>query len=276
MLHVPIAYALPDPVLTEINGSAPIASTKKYSYGARNMIDRRSTTAWCTREHRASKAWIQLAATPGMWTGLGLINGYARSEKTFKENSRAKKIAIYADGKFVREFPVADTLEPQWLSFGPIRAISLKLTVDETYRGEHDDDLCITEIFTDNKVIGTWSKIDEISRHVGNRSLNPADQPLLRDIHADEAAANSFLHALALYTSGIKEPGLRMLLDLIYEVDQEKDVDVELLEGAIKVVQYFKYSPKVVRISGVTSGRSCAKGLLMRTRCLLSLSAPKI
>ena len=38
-----------------------------------------------------------------------------------------------------------------------------------------------------------------------------------------------------------------MLLDLIYAADQEKEVDVELLEGLTSlVVQYFKYNPKVV------------------------------
>ncbi len=251
LMHLQIALASPD--FSRIDGSASIPQTKKYSYEAANMLDRKSTTAWCTREHRHGKAWIELSArTPSVWTGLGLVNGYARSEQSFKGNSRVKKIGVYADGKFVREFAVADTAMPQWLAFGPVHADSLKLVVDETYKGERDDDLCITELILDSKVISVWTKLDKIARHVGNRSLNSAEigklyQPLLRDAHAGEAAQNSFLHAVALYTSGQNEVELRMLLDLIYEADQERDVDVELLEAATSlIVQYFKYSPRVV------------------------------
>ncbi len=134
LANVSLGYASSG-VLHE-EGSAPIPSSAKYSYQLHNLHDRAANTAWCTQEHRDGLAWFGFGADENRtWTGIGIINGYGKDRHSYLQNSRAKKVAIYLDGAFLKEFQLKDTGEIQWLSFKPKMARKLKVVVKEVYRG---------------------------------------------------------------------------------------------------------------------------------------------
>jgi len=102
---------------------------------------------------------------------IGIINGYAKSEETFKNNNRAKKIKItipkiphyltlgklpdnvhiqypetaMKDKTFIME--LKDTAQMQYLQFDePVPVKKVELEILEVYRGEKYNDTCISEV----------------------------------------------------------------------------------------------------------------------------------
>ena len=105
---------------------------------------------------------------------LMIVNGHARNETTWKNNSRVKTLRFYVDGEPWRDLQLKDTIKPQIFNFGegekiypaksgkkiPLdaddekRGISAYKTdfsfeIIEVYRGDKYDDTCITGIAFD-------------------------------------------------------------------------------------------------------------------------------
>lgn len=242
------------PGMIQAEGSLPIQASANHSYELHNLLDGEAGTAWCTRAHRTGSAWFGLLANDKRtWEGFGIINGYARDEKSFKKNARVKTLAIYLDGKLLREIEMKDSPRPQWVSFSAQNARELKLEVREVYAGEHDDDLCVSELIKDERVVNVWYALDGISKKAGRRSLSPKEisdlyKPLLHDIDVNRPVDQShFVRGVALYVNGKGEVELRMLLDMLYQADLAKNLNVELMdELTARLIPYFESNPQAV------------------------------
>ncbi len=243
------------PAEARIMGSAAVRPSGENSYELRNLTDRDPGAAWCTRAHRADGAWLGVQGNDGArtWPGFGLINGDARDDQAFSRTTRAKKIGIYADGKLVREVKVADTRRPQWFALDNVRASELKLVVEETRRGAHNDDLCIAELIFDPEVINAWERLDGIAQQGGNRALSPPEikklyGPLMKDLYFSEQYGGVLGPALTLYTASGSETELRMLLNIAYLSGQAKALPGGFSDGLLDRIAntYFKYHPRAV------------------------------
>jgi Hom_end-associated Hint./Nicotine adenine dinucleotide glycohydrolase (NADase). len=98
-------------------------------------------------------------------TKIIIANGYVKSEKAYRENSRVKKLKLYLDDKPFAILNLEDSRREQTFEFEPIgrkRPINvdwkeldklpkwtLKFEILEIYQGEKYDDVAISEIYFD-------------------------------------------------------------------------------------------------------------------------------
>ena len=99
-------------------------------------------------------------------TKIIIANGYVKSEKAFRENSRVKKLKMYIDDKPVAILNLEDIRSEQIFEFEPIGKErpsknanweeleklpkwTLKFEILEVYQGDKYDDVAISEIYFD-------------------------------------------------------------------------------------------------------------------------------
>jgi hypothetical protein len=83
-----------------------------------------------------------------LW-GFEVVNGYARDERTWRNNGRVREMVLHVDGRPVRRIVLHDTMRPQHITFDgvPVRAGSaITLEIRYVYRGERFADTAISEL----------------------------------------------------------------------------------------------------------------------------------
>jgi hypothetical protein len=93
-------------MIESIRASSTLPPTAHTSYNVENLLDGRSDTAWIEGRPGIGKGeWIEIVFKPGVEIrGIGLLNGYAKSPQTLRENGFVRKIHM-------RCVPKADWLE---------------------------------------------------------------------------------------------------------------------------------------------------------------------
>lgn len=93
-------------------------------------------------------------------TEIKIVNGYVKSEKAWRENSRVKQLKLYIDGVPTALLNLEDTRNEQSFTVEPIGNSdrenlkdkpwwTLKFEITEVYKGEKYEDTAITEIYFD-------------------------------------------------------------------------------------------------------------------------------
>jgi hypothetical protein len=134
-------------------------------YVARNIQDIDPTTAWVegvkgdgigeTISFYTNKGHNQGEAF--LIDSIGIINGYAKSPATFKNNGRVKKLFIRFDvdndyepeynKPLVKPVMLSDSPDMQIIRFKtPIKATDIEFKIAEVYKGEKFDDTAISEV----------------------------------------------------------------------------------------------------------------------------------
>jgi hypothetical protein len=84
-------------------------------------------------------------------TQVKIANGYVKSEKAYRENSRVKKLKMYIDNNPFAVLKLEDRRIEQIFDFEPIGSQTAKWTIKfeilEVYQGDKFDDTAITEIY---------------------------------------------------------------------------------------------------------------------------------
>lgn len=134
-------------------------------------------SASCSHDLSYKTAWIE--GIPGYGEGeylvyhfppenpritkIIIVNGYVKSEKNWRENSRVKKLKMYINDKAFAILNLSDTRQEQTFSFDPIGNgdrknlemlkskpwWTMKFEIMEVYKGDKYDDTAITEIYFD-------------------------------------------------------------------------------------------------------------------------------
>ena len=81
--------------------------------------------------------------------GLYLFNGYRKSLKHWKENSRVKKLKVIVNGQDYVVLNLADTDRFQTADFGEIKVkkgTSIRLEIVEVYPGSKYKDVALSEL----------------------------------------------------------------------------------------------------------------------------------
>ena len=126
-----------------------VRSGNAYDVSADTVVDGRLDTAWNTYG-RSVGEWISFAmpdGREGRMAGLRIVNGYAKSDKTYKQNARARTVALYCDSQLVERFTIEDhdALQTFYLA-EPAHGKMFRMVIEEVYSGSKYSDLCITEI----------------------------------------------------------------------------------------------------------------------------------
>lgn len=132
------------------------------SYEAYNLFDRDPSTAWVVgakkfekfeKETEGHYPRMVSISTPYLLERLVITNGYAKSEESWRNNARAKTIAIMGctEGSNLADNlysgTLSDTSEPQTVILRKTgRYDYYNLIIEDYYPGEKWDDVCISEI----------------------------------------------------------------------------------------------------------------------------------
>lgn len=150
-------------------GNTATSSLKPYkgiTYGAENIHDLDYQTAWVEGVPgygTGEKVTYHFPPQTPRITDIIIINGYVKSEKAWKENSRVKTLKMYLNDQPYALLHLEDSRNEQYFTVTPIgnadRENWEKLTalpwwsatfeIIEVYPGEKYDDTAITEIYFD-------------------------------------------------------------------------------------------------------------------------------
>lgn len=146
--------------LAVVNASSQLRADRLGDYGAASAIDGSVGTPWCEgATGDGAGEWIELTFPgPVEVTAIGVDVGYDRladdaehPERLFTDNQRLKQasliftdaqqaMVVFEDVRGVQKVSLADAPN------GPIVTSTIRLIIDEIYRGERFQDTCIAEI----------------------------------------------------------------------------------------------------------------------------------
>lgn len=121
-------------------------------YGAGSAFDGDRHSAWVEgRPHEGTGEWIEYLFEDAMVVQtLEIISGYAKSNKTFRDNARPAMVKVHADDVPVGSVRLADTPDPQIIRLPePVSAQFLRLEITDVYPGRKYKDLAISELWVD-------------------------------------------------------------------------------------------------------------------------------
>ena len=148
------------------SASSELKSFKKISYAAKNIHDLSYKSAWIEGVDGYGIGEFVVyhfpPQTPRITTVI-VVNGYVKTDKSWKENSRVKKLKMYVNGEAFAILNLDDSKVQQYFSFKPIGIAersdwdalkkmdwwTMKFEILEVYPGEKFDDTAITEIYFD-------------------------------------------------------------------------------------------------------------------------------
>jgi len=147
-----------------ISASSSLSAQSNVNYRANNIHDLNYKTAWVEGvKGYGIGEWIMYhfpPQTPRI-TELIVVNGYAKSEQTWKDNSRVKKLKMSINGKPFAILALANSRQEQHFKIEPVGNAdrkdleklqkqpwwTIKFEIMDVYKGDKYDDTAITEIY---------------------------------------------------------------------------------------------------------------------------------
>lgn len=152
--------------LDTLSASSELKANKEISYDAKNAHDLSYKTAWIEGVDGygiGEKLTYHFPPQNPRITKIIIVNGYVKSEKTWRENSRVKKLKMYLDGKPYAIMNLEDSRNEQEFEVDPIGESqrenwdelltkswwTMDFEILEVYKGDKYADTAITEIYFD-------------------------------------------------------------------------------------------------------------------------------
>lgn len=152
--------------LGDLSASSELKPEHRLSYLAKNAHDLSYRTAWIEGVPGYGVGEYLIYRFPPenpRITNVIVINGYIKSDKAWRENSRVKKLKMYVNGQPYAILNLEDSKQEQIFGVEPIghgnrtdreklskmSETVLKFEITEVYPGEKYDDTAITEIYFD-------------------------------------------------------------------------------------------------------------------------------
>ncbi len=162
MMRTGVVFDWPDfdeGLTFSVRASSALAPEGRRTYGAANVSDRRLATAWAEGAAGTGvgeRLTFRLdRADPGVDVdgmvigGCDVVNGYARTEATWRANGRARDLLVLLNGRPVRRLTLADVRTPQQILWAPIPfsvGDELTLEIRSVYAGAQYEDTALTEV----------------------------------------------------------------------------------------------------------------------------------
>ncbi len=121
-------------------------------YEPKMAADDNLATAWVEGAPGSGAGqWIEYVfTTPSKAQTLNIVNGYAKSKASFRNNERIRSFRIEVDDRTVHTGRLADTSRRQTIRLRePVRGTIWRLHVVDTYPGAKWKDLAVTEFWID-------------------------------------------------------------------------------------------------------------------------------
>lgn len=146
-------------IIKSVEATSTLPVSSETNYEAVNLHDFDLRTTWATDVNGGVNASIKFCFPPSeilSVTHLEIYNGYQKSETAWKNNSRAKKMEVFINGKSTYFLELQDTIKMQRFHIGQQFSpkgedLVIELKVLEVYKGGKYQDLCISEINFDGE-----------------------------------------------------------------------------------------------------------------------------
>lgn len=149
----------------KVSASSALEAQGELSYEAGNILDRDRKDAWVEGAEgngigesvTITKSYDIGTDSEGydciFFTDLCIVNGYARDEETFKNNSRVKSLKMYFNDEYVCDLELEDTMKPQYISLSGLHLSAqnkeestFRFEIGDVYPGDKYEDTAITGI----------------------------------------------------------------------------------------------------------------------------------
>jgi hypothetical protein len=119
----------------------------KNTYGPEHLTGT-SDGAWCEGVPGPGAGQsVTFHQKPANMVGTVMItNGYARDEKSFRNNGRVKRARIETSGGHKTEITLKDERRPQAIKLKPARVEWIRLTIIDVYPGASAEDTCLSMV----------------------------------------------------------------------------------------------------------------------------------
>lgn len=146
-----------------LTASSELRPQGRLSYSAKHAHDLSSRTAWIegVPGHGIGEFLVyHFPPENPRITTITIINGYVRTAKAWRENSRVKRLLMYLNNEPFAMLNLEDSRHEQLFRFEPMGHLdrdilatkpwwAMKFEIVEVYEGEKYDDTAITEIYFD-------------------------------------------------------------------------------------------------------------------------------
>jgi|GEM_PF-1278901 len=143
----------------EWTASSTLAPQGKNRYNVTNLQSTDPSLAWCEGvkgqgigERVNAKI---IASDSAHIKSLVIVNGYAKDQTTWQNNSRIKTLRLYVGGKHLSDLHLSDSIKPQIIQLPESIAVKgdnqldLSFEIAEVYPGSKFEDACMTSILLD-------------------------------------------------------------------------------------------------------------------------------
>ena len=133
-----------------------------YSYEADHLIDSSRNTAWAEGvpghgfgESTTLTRTIVLSNEENMltYTGLCIVNGYARTEEAWRNNGRVKRLIVYKDDQYLCDLLLKNTMKPQYFDLSELKldaasgeTVCFRFVIADVWPGDRYSDTALTGI----------------------------------------------------------------------------------------------------------------------------------
>lgn len=119
----------------------------KNTYGPEQLTGA-SDGAWCegVAGPGAGQSVTFHRKPPGTIGTVMVTNGYARNEKSFRDNGRVKRARIETSAGYKSDITLKDERRPQAIKLKPARVEWIRLTIIDVYPGRTDEDTCLSMV----------------------------------------------------------------------------------------------------------------------------------
>lgn len=146
---------------TEVTASSTLEPQGSYSYDPSNTQSRDRETAWAEGadgDGVGESIEIRQTCVVGSksyktdigFVELCIVNGYAATEKNWRENNRVKELNMYFNGDFVAVIALEDTIKQQYIDISQFglkvqngETASFQFEIGSVYKGTKYDDTCL-------------------------------------------------------------------------------------------------------------------------------------
>lgn len=131
-----------------IDASSYLIQKSRY-YNPENAIDNDTSTAWIEDlEGDGIGEFIQFSSENTFKVDkIDIINGFTKSQDLYIKNNRVKKVTLeFSDGTKQVHKLRDNNMDYQTIDVGGVNTNSVKVIIDEVYKGSKYSDTCISEI----------------------------------------------------------------------------------------------------------------------------------
>ena len=119
------------------------------AYALKNMLDGNPKTAWFEgNEGDGIGEWVKMTfSEPKKLTKVGILGGYPKTDKLYKQNNRIKKAMLVLSNGDTQVIDLKDEQKMQYFDVkGDTKTNFLKIVINEVYKGTVYRDTCIAEL----------------------------------------------------------------------------------------------------------------------------------